>query len=396
MLVDLYKSIYRAVCCLCVLFFVCSLMSETAAAVNTGNTDEAVMLGDEVNMRREPDMDSEIILKLSVGELVQVVEDQGDWTKIIYDKHVGYVRSDLLFYRTDKGRIAYALKDGVNIRGGPSVSAYVLQKTTAGDPMTVMQVVGEWYYVKYNGKEGFVQKDLVTVTSQEGKTDNSLLKFGMEGSEVLELQKELAQRNFLKDKYVTGVYGSITRDAVKEFQTAAKLESADGVAGEVTLTTIFDPSNTVKKAPEIPSKKEDFYGRVQMIDWWKGGNKLLKRPGGTCTVYDVKTGKSFKVRRTGGTNHVDGTPMTAADTAIMKSIYNGSWNHDRRSILVIIGSKVYAASLYGMPHGGDVQKNDNYPGMLCIHFTNSKTHGGNRVDSGHQSAIQYAYNKFMK
>ena len=53
-----------------------------------------------------------------------------------------------------------------------------------------------------------------------------------------------------------------------------------------------------------------------------------------------------------------------------------------------VGSRYYAASLYGMPHGGDVQKGDNYPGMLCVHLTGSKTHGGGRLDSGHQGNIR--------
>lgn len=60
--------------------------------------------------------------------------------------------------------------------------------------------------------------------------DATLLKMGMEGSEVKKLQKELARRNFVKDSNVTGTYGAITRAAVKEFQQMAEISPADGIA----------------------------------------------------------------------------------------------------------------------------------------------------------------------
>lgn len=377
-----------AVCCACFAIPLCSAQAK--------EVEEGQVLGDNVNMRNAPSSNGDVLAKLPIGELVDILDSEDGWSLIEFNGMQGYIRSDLIFQRSVKGRLAYALRDDVNLRSGPGVSAYVIAHTEAGKPMVVKQIVGEWYFVEYEGHQGFVQKDLVSLTSKEGKSSSILLKPGMEGSEVSRVQTELSKRNFLDKKYITGSYGSITRDALREFQKAAGMEDADGIAGEKTLAVLFDPDNTVKKAPKVPTKKEDFYGRVQTVDWWKGGNKLLKRPGGTAKVFDIGSGKTWRIRRTGGTYHNDCAPMTAKDTAIMKSAFGGRWTHEKRPILVIIGSKVYAASIYGMPHGGDVQKNDNYPGMLCIHFTNSRTHGGNNLDSKHQGNIRYAYNKFNK
>ena len=377
--------------CIVCMFF---LMSAQYAYAEEGEAGQ--ILGDEVNMRSIPDESGDILTKLSIGEFITILKAEGGWSYIEYNETKGYVRNDLIFSRSAKGRLAYALRDDVNLRGGPGVSTYVLARTEVGKPMVVKQIIGEWYFVEYDGNEGFVQKDLVTLTSKEGSSSSLLLKIGMEGHEVLNVQKELSKRNFLDKKYITGSYGSITRNAVKEFQKAAEMEDPDGVCGTKTLTALFDPDNHVKKAPKIPEKKDDFYGKVQTIDWWRGGNKLLKRPGGTAKVYDIGSGKTFRIRRTGGTNHNDCAPMTAKDTAILKETLGGHWTHEKRPVLVIVGSKVYAASIYGMPHGGDVQKNDNYPGMLCIHFSNSRTHGGNNLDSKHQGNIRYAYGKFKE
>lgn len=357
---------------------------------------EAQVFSDQVNMREEPNTDAAVVTNLPIGQVVKIIEEVNDWSLVEYDGMRGYIRSDLLFVRSSKGRLAYALKDGVYLRGAPGTSSYVITETEVGTPMTIKQIIGEWYYVEYKGEIGFVQKDLISVTSKEGQDAGIILKFGMEGAEVAKIQKELTRRGFLKEENATGTYGTLTRNAVKEFQELAKMESSDGIAGEQTLSILFDKSNDIKKAPKIPKKNDDFFGRVQMIDWLKGGNRLLKRPGGVANVYDIASGKTFKIRRVGGNKHNDCVPYSAKDTAVMKSAYHGRWTHDRRAVLVIVGSKVYAASMYGMPHGSDKQKNDNYPGVLCIHFKNSKTHGGNNLDPGHQSQIKYAYSKYNK
>ena len=96
-------------------------------------------------------------------------------------------------------------------------------------------------------------------------------------------------------------------------------------------------------------------------------------------------------KRTGGTNHADVQPVTAADTAAMRKAV-GSWSWTRRAIFVTINGVNYAASMNCMPHGGGSIKNNNFDGHHCIHFTNSRTHGSNKVCSLHQNAIKKALN----
>jgi len=49
-----------------------------------------------------------------------------------------------------------------------------------------------------------------------------------------------------------------------------------------------------------------------------------------------------------------------------------------------------------MPHGGDSIADNNFDGHHCIHFTNSRTHGSNKVCSLHQAAIKKAANANLK
>ena len=68
-------------------------------------------------------------------------------------------------------------------------------------------------------------------------SSDSLLKYGVEGSQaVRELQENLKALGYYTGS-VTGNFGSLTKDAVFRFQRANNL-SADGIAGEKTLAAI--------------------------------------------------------------------------------------------------------------------------------------------------------------
>ena len=131
----------------------------------------------------------------------------------------------------------------------------------------------------------------------------------------------------------------------------------------------------------------------EYLDWFKEVQYIYAK-GDIATVTDVETGKSFKVKRLYGRNHADSEPLTAEDTKIMKSIY-GSWSWNRRAIIVTIKDdndveRKIAASMNGMPHGGSSIGNNSFKGHFCIHFKNSRTHSGSRLDPGHQKAVKKA------
>lgn len=112
--------------------------------------------------------------------------------------------------------------------------------------------------------------------------------------------------------------------------------------------------------------------------------------GSPATVTDVRTGLAFQIKRRGGTNHADSEPRTAADTAIMNRAYNGSWSWTPRPVIVSINGRDMAASMNGMPHGGQLIRDNNFSGHFCIHFKNSRTHNTNSISSRHQAAVKEA------
>lgn len=247
---------------------------------------------------------------------------------------------------------------------------------------------------------------------------SSVLKEGNSGSSVTSLQKDLKTLGYLSVN-PTAYYGSITKAAVKKLQAKYGLYQ-DGIAGGKTIslidTLLGRTSNRSANisATSSKSQKESTAKNNYLTTWFGGVENSFDR-GDAAQIYDVKSGRTFNIKRTYGYNHADCETLTANDTKIMLEIYGGDWSWVRRPIIVTANGKKYAASMAGMPHAGvdsvsantyvksrsggygagsnlDAVKGNNMNGVFDVHFLNSRTHGTNKVDSKHQQAIKEAAN----
>lgn len=135
--------------------------------------------------------------------------------------------------------------------------------------------------------------------------------------------------------------------------------------------------------------RKQHYG--DMLDWEAAKGRLPLKS--KLTVVDLETGLSFQAQRRAGSHHADVQPLTKNDTAVMKQIYGGTWSWKRRAILVLSDGKPIAASMHGMPHGGDGIPDNGFSGHFCIHFLGSSTHRSGQVDLAHQLMVHKAAGK---
>ena len=150
-------------------------------------------------------------------------------------------------------------------------------------------------------------------------------------------------------------------------------------------------------------------GYGELLDWWSEAQYVVPI-GAVFTVTDLETGKSFTAKRTVGSNHADCETMTAADTAKLKEIWGGSFNWNKRAVIITYNGRKIAASAAGMFHAGNEWaeggawtdwRSDNYgaginydyvkgndaSGHFDIHFYNSTKHNTGTADAGHQANI---------
>ena len=262
---------------------------------------------------------------------------------------------------------------------------------SAGTAVTVDAYTDTLARVSANGSTGFMLKTDLTDTKPA-----QTLQYGDKGEAVEKVQSRLLALGYFTGS-VGGNYLDLTKSAVAAFQSAAKL-NVTGIVDAQTLAKMF-----ADDAPKAPRKDDSgsantgtttarpATGTAVEADWWKSDIQSIYARGTTATVTDVETGIAWNEYRGGGTNHADVQPATAADTANMKKAC-GSWSWKRRAIFVTINGVNYAASMNCMPHGSGSIKDNNFNGHHCIHFTNSRTHGSNKVCSLHQAAIKKALN----
>ncbi|MDR0897954.1 MAG: SH3 domain-containing protein [Oscillospiraceae bacterium] len=352
---------------------------------------------DSVNIRTGAGTGYGILGKLTKGALVspadyEVGSDGMIWYLFSFNGRTGYIRADYL----SGSVLSSGLTGNVAIRaGGTNV------RTGAGETFrsvgqlardTVVTIVGSgsdsksqlWFRITVGGTSGYVRADMVRPLTLAEKNklldevaDNyTQLKRGSKGMEVVLLQQQLIRLGFLAAGEADGIYGAKTEAAVRMFQVSAGL-TANGIASKTTQAHLFGGTYV----PQGDGTKE--------LEWFEGGMELIKQYP-YVTVFDTKTGKTWSARYINGSNHADIVPASASDArALVANNITGSYI--RRPVIVTINGQDYAGSMYAVGHG-TTNYVSYFSGVMCIHFTGSKTHGSDNVDKDHQNAIKDALN----
>lgn len=345
------------------------------------------------------DVSGNVIATLKVNAEVTVTAYNDEFCQVKNGSVVGYMKKSEVAnakVEVDDGvtkieaTTGYVKVDGAKVY---DASGSVIATLKVNAEVTVTAYNDELYQVKNGSVVGYMKKTEVSNTKVDDYT-SYCLKYGDSGEAVKRVQSRLKELNYFSGE-IGGNYLTLTQSAVAAFQRAAKL-TANGVADYATLKALFsdDAPKYVKTESEggtssTPTATPATGTAVEM-DWWTSDIQSIFARGTTAVVTDVATGLAWREKRTGGTNHADVQPLTASDTAVLKKVYGGTWSWSRRAIFVTINGVNYAASMNGMPHGGGSITNNNFNGHHCIHFTNSRTHGSNKVCSLHQAAIKKA------
>lgn len=208
---------------------------------------------------------------------------------------------------------------------------------------------------------------------------NTLLKEGSSGTAVQQMQTALQNLGYYTGK-VTGSFGSLTQEAVKAFQRANNL-SADGVAGTSTLNKLYSGSaiaksgsssnntasntnnNNVTASGSTPSAAS-----VKNVNWFTSIRTKYKA-GTVVTIYDFRTGLSWKCRFMSNGNHADSEPMTSTDTDTMYRAFGKKTTWNPKAVWITMpDGNTFIASLHNTPHLSGSIKDNNFDGHLCIHF----------------------------
>ena len=287
-------------------------------------------------------------------------------------------------------RTVYTAKNGAKVY---DAQGKVVGTLPADTKLTLTGVKGKVCRVERDGKTVYMMKSDLTqaaapaATPAPAKTVTSYVK--RDGAKLYDAGGTAIAKLKLND--------AVTVTATKGKACRVTIGSKTGYVNRSDLSeskTSTEPAATA--AASSGSGLRPAKGTAREMDWWTSDIQKIFARGVTAQITDVETGLTWRERRNGGTNHADCQPLTAADTAAMKKAYGGTWSWNRRAVFVTINGTNYAASINGMPHGSGSIKDNNFNGHHCIHFTNSRTHGTNKVCSLHQAAIKKAASTTLK
>lgn len=127
----------------------------------------------------------------------------------------------------------------------------------------------------------------------------------------------------------------------------------------------------------------------ERLDWWTEAQYVFPI-NKTAKIIDFATGRSFNIKRTTGAFHADCEPLTAADAAIMKQVWGGSYSWTARAVIVEVDGRRIAGSVASMPHDVEYILDNGFSGHFDLHFFNSTRHKDNLIDPYHQTQINIA------
>lgn len=213
-----------------------------------------------VNVRTEPNTDSDIVGKIYDGAVAQILsvteEEDGDWFQVISGNVEGYIKAEFFLYGDAAvaviddyvTRYATVLADRLNVRSHPDIESSRVGYINNGERVQVLEDQGEWLKVQYTESiTGFVSAEYVTVSEEfiYAKT-------------LEEEAQELAERR-----------------ALQERQRQSEAQAAENTAVTVTATppdTVYSTNEELRQ--EIINYAMQFLGNKYV----HGGQSLA---GGT-------------------------------------------------------------------------------------------------------------------
>ena len=341
--------------------------------------------------------DGDAIGALPMNTALTVEGVKGGVCRVSYRGRTGYMKKSDLVKQTaaaaptgaqEKAKqlniTAYVAKDDARVY---NARGKVVGTLSLNAQVTVTAVKGELCRIRADGRTGYMYKSDLSKSRVAETLDNSRTAYvNVEGAKVYNAKgKAVGTLSLNAQVTVTGVNGRICR-----IQVGGRTGYMN--AGELSAKKVSQADTASEQTEAAPSGSAatPARGTAKEMDWWTSDIQKIFARGVTVTVTDVETGLAWHEQRRGGTNHADVQPCTAADTAALKQAYGGAWSWTRRAVFVTIDGVNYAASMNGMPHGGGAITDNNFNGHHCIHFTNSRTHGSNRICELHQAAIRKA------
>ena len=300
-------------------------------------------VNDYVNIRQEPNTESEIVGKLYDDSVGNIIEISDDWFYIESGKAKGYVKSEYVL--TGEDAINKADEVGIKmarvntttlkVRMEPSTEAKVLGLVPDGDLLQVLELTEGFAKVSVEEGEGYVSLDYVELYTENVYAESK-------EEEEARLKKEREERE----------------KAIAAANAAVNKKGNEGQAGTVSQTYTTDNSNA-----ELGQKIVDYAVQFVGNPYVYGGTSLTN--GADCSgfVQSVYANFGISLPRTSGAQGKSGSAVADITSAQPGDLV---WYSGHIGIYMGNNQLVHASNSKPYPEGGIKTSDVNYRPILGI------------------------------
>ena len=208
-----------------VLFIAFIILMSSRAYATTGK-----ITSDNVRIRKEANTDSTILTLVSIGEEVEVLETEGEWTKVKKSEFTGYIRNDMLEVQenkeeatkseeeskeenttteensenttaeiaesTEKEEIikkdsSYTVSAKLDLKIVPSINSSIIANISENTELQVKDIINKWCYVENEISCGWVLKSKIESNIKtENVVENTDVEQNNENTEETKQEEE--------------------------------------------------------------------------------------------------------------------------------------------------------------------------------------------------------------
>ena len=215
-------------------------------------------VGNYLNVRAQADENADVVNTIQAEELVSVLGEDGDWTKIGIDDMEGWVKNEYLL--TGEEAAAYMQENGtlyarvtvpnMNIRLRPTTSVDILDVAYEYDAYEVSLLESGWAYCVYDGPmKGYLSADCLAVSYSLGETwINTDIALTEENAKQLGVAvSESSAEN-------------IVLASANKVNVNADISTKETVAGNQEVLTVLSPDQVMAMASQaetVSSQQEE-------------------------------------------------------------------------------------------------------------------------------------------
>lgn len=255
--------------------------------INTWETKAAANVNSYANIRSDASEEAEKTGVLPKGAAADVIEQQGEWTKITSGEVEGYVKTDLLvfsqeaqnLYESTYGTRGTVTASSLRIRNTPSLEGEIVGAKPQGSQVTLEGQEGDWYQVDLgDGQPVYMSAEYIEIEENEALT--------MEEYQALQAAEAQAAREAQQQEQAAAAAASVSGGELDLLAALIQCEAGgESHTGKVAVGAVV--MNRVRSGQFPNSITEVVYQSGQFSPVASGALSSVLAQGARSDCYDA-------------------------------------------------------------------------------------------------------------